>query len=163
MRVAIYCRCSTTEQSVDPQLDVLRKYAEAWELEIVGEYKDVGVSGTRDRRNGLDALVKDARKRCFDAVACVKLDRMARSVRHLTTMAAELESLGVDLIAVDQSLDTSTPSGRLLFHVLGAIAEFERDLIVERTKAGVESARRRGRHPGRPKALEGCGMKGIRI
>jgi DNA invertase Pin-like site-specific DNA recombinase len=69
-------------------------------------------------------------------------------------MAEEFESLGIDLIAVDQSLDTSTPSGRLLFHVLGAIAEFERELIVDRTKAGVEAARRRGRHPGRPQALD---------
>jgi DNA invertase Pin-like site-specific DNA recombinase len=154
MRVALYCRCSTSEQSVDPQLDALRRYAEARGLEISKEYLDVGVSGTRDRRTALNRLMKDARKRRFDAVACVKLDRLARSVRHLTSMAEEFESLGIDLIAVDQSLDTSTPSGRLLFHVLGAIAEFERDLIVDRTKAGVEAARRRGRHPGRPQALD---------
>ena len=154
MRVAIYTRCSTTEQGVAPQLDVLRQYADARRLQVVEEYLDVGVSGSRNRRAALDRLMKDARGRRFDAVVCVKLDRLARSVRHLTNLAAEFESLGVDLIAVDQSFDTSTPSGRLLFHVLGAIAEFERDLIVERTRAGVEAARRRGRHPGRPRALD---------
>ncbi len=86
-------------------------------------------------------------------MACTKLDRLARSVLHLTAMGAEFEALGVDLVVVDQAIDTSTPSGRLLFNVLGAIAEFERDLIRERTAAGVAAARRRGRHPGRPRAL----------
>jgi DNA invertase Pin-like site-specific DNA recombinase len=87
-------------------------------------------------------------------VVCVKLDRLARSVRHLTALAAELQALGVDLVVLDQSIDTGTPTGRLLFHVLGAIAEFEADLIRDRTRAGLAAARRRGRHPGRPRALD---------
>ncbi len=84
----------------------------------------------------------------------MKLDRLARSVRHLTTLAAELEALGVDLVVVDQSIDTSTPSGRLLFHVLASIGEFERDLIRERTVAGLAAARRRGRKLGRPRRID---------
>jgi len=87
-------------------------------------------------------------------VVVTKLDRVARSVRHLTALAAELEALGVDLVVLDQAIDTGTPAGRLLFHVLGSIAEFERDLIAERTRAGVAAARRRGRHPGRLPALD---------
>ncbi len=95
--------------------------------------------------------MREAKRRRFDAVAAVKLDRIARSTRHLTALAAELEAVGVDLVVTDQAIDTSTPSGRLLFNVLGAIAEFERDLICERTSAGMRAARRRGKHVGRPK------------
>jgi DNA invertase Pin-like site-specific DNA recombinase len=85
----------------------------------------------------------------------VKLDRLARSVRHLTSLAGELEALGVDLVVLDQAIDTSTPAGRLLFNVLGSIAEFERDLIRERTRAGMQAARRRGKRCGRPWAIRG--------
>ncbi len=95
------------------------------------------------------ALVEAARRRDVTAVVVTKLDCLARSVRHLTTIAAELEALGVDLIVLDQQIDTSTPAGRILFNMLAAIGEFERDLIVERTKDGIAPARRRGRHPGR--------------
>ncbi len=92
-------------------------------------------------------------RREVGAVVVTKLDRIARSVRHLTQLAADLEELDVALVVLDQAIDTSTSSGRLLFHVLGSIAEFERDLIRERTAAGLAAARRRGRHPGRPRAL----------
>ena len=88
-------------------------------------------------------------------LACTKLDRLARSVHHLTTLGRELEALGIDLVVLDQAIDTSTPAGRLLFHVLGSIAEFERDLIRERTAAGMRAARRRGKRLGGPKALRG--------
>jgi DNA invertase Pin-like site-specific DNA recombinase len=94
----------------------------------------------------------DARRRRFDVLACTKLDRLARSVHHLTSLGRELEALGIDLVVLDQAIDTSTPSGRLLFHVLGSIAEFERDLIRERTAAGMRAARRRGAKIGRPEA-----------
>jgi DNA invertase Pin-like site-specific DNA recombinase len=100
-------------------------------------------------------MLADARRRRFDAVACVKLDRLARSVSNLTTLGQELAALGVDLIVIDQQIDTTTPAGRLLFHVLGSIAEFERDLIRERTCAGIAAARRRGARIGRPRALRG--------
>ncbi len=155
-RVALYARVSTTDQHTDAQVAALREYAAARGLEVEQEcvYVDAGVSGAKDRRPALDRMLADARRRRFDAVACTKLDRLARSVRHLLNLGAELESLGVDLIVLDQALDTSTPSGRLLFALLGAIAEFERDLIRERTRAGLAAARRRGRHPGRPRALD---------
>ena len=153
-RIALYARVSTADQHPAAQLDRLRDYAAARGLEVAEEYTDQGVSGAKDRRPALDRLVADARRRHFDAIACVKLDRLARSVRHLTAVAADFDALGVDLIVVDQAIDTSTPSGRLLFNVLGSIAEFERDLIRERTIAGLAAARRRGRTPGRPPALD---------
>ena len=151
-RAALYARVSTTDQHPEAQLDALRDYARARGLEVVEEFVDQGVSGARDRRPALDRLLGDARRRRFDAVACVKLDRLARSVRHLTTLAGEFEALGIGLVVLDQAIDTTTPSGRLLFHVLGAIAEFERDLIRERTAAGMRAARRRGKRIGRPRA-----------
>ncbi len=153
MRVALYARVSTTDQSVDPQLDALRSYATARRLEVAEEYIDHGVSGSKDRRPALDEMMAKAKRRSFDAVAVVKLDRLARSTRHLTQLAAELEALGVDLIVTDQGIDTSTPAGRLLFNVLAAIGEFELDLVRERTRAGLRAARKRGKRLGRPKAV----------
>jgi DNA invertase Pin-like site-specific DNA recombinase len=157
-KAAIYARVSTGGQTVDPQLDALRGYAEARGLAVVGEYVDHGVSGAKARRPALDAMMAAARKRKIDAVVCVKLDRLARSVRHLTALGAEFEALGVDLVVVDQSIDTSTPSGRFLFHTLGAVAELERDLIRERTRSGLAAARRRGMRLGRPRALDRQGV-----
>jgi len=151
-KIALYARVSTAEQHTEPQLHALRGYAEARGLEIAAEYVDHGISGAKDRREGLDRLLADARRRRLDVLACTKLDRLARSVRHLTSLARELEALGIDLVVLDQSIDTSTPAGRLLFHVLGSIAEFERDLIRERTAAGMRAAKRRGARIGRPEA-----------
>ncbi len=151
-RIAIYARVSTLDQRPEIQIEALRSYANARGLIVFSEYVDHGVSGARDRRPALDRLVGDARRRRFDVVLISKLDRLARSVRHLTALAAELEALGVDLVVLDQAIDTTTPAGRLLFNVLGAIAEFERDLIRERVRAGMEAARRRGRHLGRSPA-----------
>jgi DNA invertase Pin-like site-specific DNA recombinase len=98
----------------------------------------------------VDALLTAARARRLDVVLTTKLDRLARSTRHLVDLAAELEALGVDLVVTDQAIDTTTPAGRLLFHVLAAIAEFEHDLIRERVVAGIRRARAQGRHVGRP-------------
>ena len=153
MRVGLYARVSTKEQTPDPQLDVLRQYAQARSLEVQGVYVDHGVSGARAKRPALDELLEAVRARRLDAVAVVKLDRIARSMRHLTQLAGEFEALGVDPIVTDQGIDTSTPTGRLLFNVLGSVAEFERDLIRERTLAGVAAARKRGVRMGRPSAL----------
>jgi DNA invertase Pin-like site-specific DNA recombinase len=151
-RIALYARVSTSDQTVEPQLHALRQYTLNWGVEAV-EYVDHGISGARDRRPALDHLMADARRRRFDVLAVTKLDRLARSVRHLTTLAGELEALGIGLVVLDQAIDTTTPSGRLLFHVLGSIAEFERDLIRERVTAGIAAARRRGQRFGRPEAL----------
>jgi DNA invertase Pin-like site-specific DNA recombinase len=97
-------------------------------------------------------MMATVRRREVDAVIITKLDRLARSTRHLCELADELSAVGVDLIVLDQAIDTSTPSGKLLFDVLAAVAEFERGLIVERTLAGLRAARRRGKKLGRPKA-----------
>lgn len=153
-RVALYTRVSTTEQTSEPQLHALREYASGRSLRIVREYVDDGVSGTRDSRPQLDAMLKACKRREVDAVAVTKLDRLARSMRHLTNLAAELDALGVELIVVEQGIDTSTPTGRLLFNLLGSIAEFERELIRERTVAGLRAAMRRGSKLGRPAALD---------
>ena len=149
-KAALYARVSTTDQNPDVQLHRLKEYAAARGLEAV-EFIDHGVSGRRDRRPALDRLLVAARRREIDAVAVVKLDRLARSVRHLTTLSAELEALGVDLNVPGQAIDTSTPTGRLLFNVLGSIAEFERDLIRDRVVAGMKAAQRRGAAIGRPR------------
>jgi DNA invertase Pin-like site-specific DNA recombinase len=162
-RVALYARVSTTDQHPEAQLTALREYAAARGLEIAREYVDHGVSGTRDRRPALDALLADAKRRRFDGVAAVKLDRLARSVRHLTTMCADWDALGVDLIVIDQGIDTSTASGRFLFHTLAAVAELEGALIRERTVAGLAAARRRGvKLGGRKPALDRKGRERVR-
>ena len=155
MRAAIYARVSTTDQDPSLQLDELSHYADARRLQVVETYVDQGVSGARSQRPQLDALMGAARKREFDALLVWRLDRLARSVRHLTTVAGELEALGIDLIVPGQAIDTSTPTGRLLFNVLGAIAEFERDLIRDRVVAGMRAAQRRGKAVGRPQRLSG--------
>src|SRR3989442_10960301 len=149
-RAALYARVSTTEQTPENQLVALRAFALArgW---AVSEFIDHGVSGAKDRRPQLDAMLADVRRRKFDLVLVTKLDRLARSTRHLVTLGAELEALGVDLVVLDQAVDTTTPAGWLLFHVLASIAEFERDLIRDRVIAGVRRARAQGRRLGRPR------------
>ncbi len=150
VRTALYARVSTGGQTPENQLAVLRAHADArgW---LATEFVDHGVSGTKASRPALDALLAAARTRRVDVVACTKLDRLARSTHHLVTLAKELEALGVDLVVLDQAIDTTTPSGRLLFHVLAAIAEFERDLIRDRVIAGLRRARAQGQRLGRPR------------
>ncbi len=145
MRIAIYARCSTQEQTVNLQLDALREYVAVRGFDAVAEYVDEGQSGTKVRRPALNCLLGDAHLRRFDAVLVWKLDRLGRSLSHLIRLVDQLGSLGVDLISLnDPGLDTTGPTGRLIFHVMGAVAEFERDLIRERTKAGMKAAQRRG-------------------
>jgi len=153
MRCAIYARVSTSEQHPETQLAPLREAAEARGLRIVAEHVDHGVSGAKVRRPGLDALMAACRAGEVDVVVTVRLDRLARSVRHLVTLGEELRALGVDLVCTAQSIDTTTPAGKLLFHILASVGEFERDLIVERTKAGMAAARARGKKPGPARRL----------
>jgi DNA invertase Pin-like site-specific DNA recombinase len=168
-RAALYARVSTKEQNPEAQTHPLQTYAEARGFQVVPRapdapcFVDHGISGTKDRRPALDEMMALVRSRKVDAVVAVKLDRLARSMRHLTDLGAELEVLGVDLIIIDQSIDTSTPAGRLLFNVLGSIAEFERDLLIERTKAGMAQARREGRFPGRPPTLYGPKLQRAKV
>jgi DNA invertase Pin-like site-specific DNA recombinase len=149
LRAALYCRVSTTGQTVENQRLALRSFAVARGWDAV-EFVDQGVSGTREKRPALETLLAVVRARRVDVVACVKLDRLARSTHHLVTLAKELEALGVDLVVLDQAIDTTTPSGRLLFHMLAAVAEFERDLIRDRVLAGLKRAKERGTRSGRP-------------
>jgi len=142
-RAALYARVSTGNQYPEAQLGPLQAYAAARGFKVMGEFVDHGVSGAKDRRPALDKLMAAARRRDVETIVVAKLDRLARSVRHLVTVAGELEALGVDLVVRDQQIDTSCPSGRLLFHVLSSIAEFERDLIREQIHAGLALARKR--------------------
>jgi len=148
MRAAIYARVSTTDQTPDNQLLPLRAFiaARGW---TVAEYVDHGISGAKEHRPALDAMLKAARSRKVDVIVVTKLDRLARSVHHLLSVAKELEALSVGLVVTEQALDTTTPSGRLLFHVLASVAEFERDLIRDRVRAGMQRARAQGKHLGR--------------
>lgn len=152
-RAAIYARVSTPGkgQSPEMQLRELREYCERRGLEIAGEYTDFGVSGSKDSRAELNRLMADAKQRRFDAVCVWKLDRFGRSLRHLVNALADLESLGVSFISLKDNLDLSTPSGRLMFQIIGAMAEFERALIQERVRAGLRNARAKGRKLGRPR------------
>ena len=154
-RVAIYARVSTTNhgQDVSMQTHELRDYCERRGWTVAGEYVDAGVSGAKDRRPELDRLMTDAHKRRFDVVAVWKFDRFARSVSHLLRALDTCRVLGIEFVSLSESLDTATPAGRMVFTVLGAVAELERSLIVERVKAGLRNAKAKGKCLGRPKAV----------
>jgi len=161
-RVAVYARVSSTDQHPDAQLIALREYVSARGLKVVREYTDHGVSGRKVRRPALDELVRDAERRRFDAVVVVRLDRLARSVQHLTSLVGRWCELGVGLIATDQAIDTSSAAGRFVVHTLAAVAELEAELIRERTIAGLAAARRRGSVLGRRPVLDRAGKDRVR-
>jgi putative DNA-invertase from lambdoid prophage Rac len=154
MRVAIYARVSTLNGQ-DPQMQTreLKEYCQrrAWPIE--GEYVDVGVSGAKDSRPELNRLMADAARRKFDLILVWKLDRFGRSLRHLVNAIAELESMGIAFVSLTDNLDLSTPSGRLMFQVIAAMGEFERELIRERVRAGMRNAKEKGKSIGRPKSV----------
>jgi DNA invertase Pin-like site-specific DNA recombinase len=135
------------------QLRELREYAALRGWEITGEYTDHGISGSRDSRPALNRLMTDAHQRRFDAVLVWKVDRFGRSLRHLVNALDELGALGVAFVSLRDNLDLSTPSGRLMFAVIGAMAEFERALIQERVRAGLRNARAKGKQLGRPRRI----------
>lgn len=150
--VAVYARCSTVNgQNPEMQLTEIREYAARRGWEIAGEYVDLGVSGSKESRPQLNRMIEDAHRRKFDAVVCWKLDRLGRSLKHLVTTIEDLAAYGVSFVALRDNLDLSTPSGRLMMHIIGAMAEFERELIRERVSAGIQAARKRGARLGRPR------------
>jgi DNA invertase Pin-like site-specific DNA recombinase len=155
MRVAIYARVSTANhgQDVGMQTRELQETAGHRGWTIAGEYIDVGISGSKEKRPQLDLLMADAHRRKFDAVICWKFDRFARSVSHLLRALETFSALGIHFISLSESLDTSTPAGKMVFTVLGAVAELERSLIVERVKAGLRNARAKGKRLGRPQKI----------
>ena len=149
MKAAIYARVSTFDQEPENQLVELRRYVHArgWSFQ---EYIDRGVSGAKDRRPALDSLVQDARRRRFDVLVCWRLDRLGRNLKHLITLLEDLQALGVPFVSLAEGIDATTPAGKLQMHILGAIAEFERERIRERVMAGLQRARNQGLKLGRP-------------
>lgn len=148
LHAGIYARVSTADQTCENQLLELRRYCEArgW---TTTEYVDNGVSGAKDRRPALDRLMTDARQRRIDTVIVWRLDRFGRSLKHLIDAIRDLHDAGVAFVCPDQNIDTASTTGRLMLHVLGAFAEFERDLIRERINAGLARARKHGKRLGR--------------
>ena len=128
----------------------LRQFAQARGWNVAGEYIDSGVSGAKDSRPELNRLMADAHKRRFDVVCVWRFDRFARSVSHLLRALETFKALGIDFVSYSEQMDTSTPAGKMVFTVLGAVAELERTLIVERAKAGLRNARAKGKRIGRP-------------
>jgi DNA invertase Pin-like site-specific DNA recombinase len=151
-RVAIYLRVSTDGQTVENQRRELEQVAERHGWQIVQTFADEGISGAkgRDKRPALDALIKGVARREFDLVAAWSVDRLGRSLRHLVELLEELKAKGIDLYLHRQGLDTSTPTGKMMFQMLGVFSEFERAMIVDRVKAGMRRAKAQGKAIGRP-------------
>ena len=154
MNTAIYARVSTSYgQDPEMQLRELREYCQRRGWQLKGEYIDSGISGMKDSRPELNRLMADAHKRLFDAVVVWRFDRFARSVSHLLRALETFGSLGIQFVSLSEQVDTSTPAGKMVFTVLGAVAELERSLIVERVRAGLRNARAKGKHLGRPRKV----------
>mgnify|MGYP001550098313 FL=1 len=155
-KVCIYARVSTDKQTVSNQLQELHKVAERHSWEVVAEYKDRSISGAkgRDKRPQFDAMLKAANRREFDVIMSWSVDRLGRSLQHLVEFLGDIQQKGVDLYLHQQNIDTSTPSGKAMFQMVGVFAEFERAMIQERVKAGLARARKQGKVLGRPKVSE---------
>ena len=150
MRIGIYARVSTKDQSCEMQLRDLRAYCAARSFDAVAEYVDVGQSGAKDSRPELNRLMDDARKRKLDAVLVWRFDRFAGSTKHLLTALEEFRSAGIQFISYQENMDTGSPLGQALFTIVAAVAQLERDLIRERVSAGIRNARAAGKQLGRP-------------
>jgi len=149
--VAIYARVSTDKQKVDMQLSELRQYVKRSGWEIFKELIDEGYTGKNTNRPAFKKMIGLAKQKKFDVLLVWKLDRLSRSLKDLINTLDELGSLGIDFVSYDNKIDTSTPSGKLIFQIIGAVAEFERDIISERVRAGLRNAKRNGKQLGRPK------------
>ena len=155
-RAAIYVRVSTDKQTVENQVRELRQIAERRGWEVVEQYSDAGISGSkgRDKRPGLDAMLKDAQRRRFDVVMAWAIDRLGRSLIDLLGTIEALQACGCDLYLDQQSIDTTRPAGRLMFQVTSAFAKFERSMIRQRINAGLKRAVEAGKTLGRPRISE---------
>lgn len=156
MRIGIYARVSTKDQSCELQLRDLRTYCGARGFELIREYIDVGQSGASASRPQLNVLMGDARKRQFDAIIVWRFDRFARSTKHLLMALEEFRVLGIQFISYQENMDTSSPLGQALFTIVSAVAQLERDLIRERVSAGLRNARAKGKTLGRPTVVASC-------
>ena len=157
MKAAIYARVSTANNGQDPTMQTreLREYCDRRGWTVAGEYVDIGISGTKERRPELDRLLGEAHRRRFDAVVVWRFDRFARSVSHLLRALETFKSLGIEFVSLSEQVDTSTPTGKMVFTVLGAVAELERSLIVERVRAGLRNATREREVPRAPPRRRG--------
>jgi DNA invertase Pin-like site-specific DNA recombinase len=154
MNVVVYARVSTLNgQNPEMQLREVREYCQRREWTIVTEYIDVGISGAKEKRPELDRLLADAHHRRFDVVVVWRFDRFARSVSHLLRALENFRSQGIEFVSLSEQVDTSTPTGKMIFTVLGAVAELERSLIAERVRAGIRNARAKGKRLGRPRSV----------
>ena len=153
---ALYLRVSTDEQTTENQQRELTEAASRAGWEITAVYRDEGISGAkgRDKRPGLDAMLKDATRRKFDVVMAWSVDRLGRSLQDLVSMLTEIHAAGIDLYLHQQAIDTTTPAGRAMFQMMGVFAEFERAMIRDRVKAGMARAKAGGAKFGRPKIDE---------
>ena len=154
MRAALYARISTSHHGQNPevQLRELREYCARRGFEVAAEYVDSGISGAKERRPQLDRLWADAKRRKFDAVVVYRYDRFARSLRQLINALEEFRVLGIAFVSLHEGVDTATPNGRLIFGIFASIAEFERELIRDRVRSGIATARAKGKQIGRPAA-----------
>jgi len=152
MKVAIYARVSTLDkgQDISMQTSQLRDYCKAREFVVYKEYIDNGISGSKIDRKAFQELLNNARHKKFDAVIVWKLDRFSRSLKDLINTLQELSELKIDFVSYKDNLDLTTSAGKLMLHIIGAFAEFERDIIRERVKAGLVNAQRKGKKLGKP-------------
>lgn len=155
VHAAIYARVSTINAGQDPTLQTreLKEYCQRRGWHVFDCYVDNGVSGKKDSRPQLNRMMQDAHERRFDVVVVWRFDRFARSVSHLLRALETFNSLGVQFVSLSEQVDTSTPTGKMVLTVLGAVAELERNLIVERVRAGLRHARSKGKRLGRPKKV----------
>ncbi len=160
-RIAIYIRCSTTEQDTSMQLHDLQEFTKARGWLVHKVYEDYA-SGTTANRKALKEMLQDAKQRKFDVLVVWKLDRLFRSLRDMVTTLHELGDLGIEFVALRDQVDLTTASGRLMTHMLSAFAEFEASLIRGRVVAGLESARRRGQRLGRPRLRDDDKIRSLR-
>jgi DNA invertase Pin-like site-specific DNA recombinase len=149
-RAALYVRVSSGEQNTGAQERALREYVQRRGWKLQQTYRDQGVSGASAHRPALNELLKACRRGSIDAIVVWKFDRFARSLKQLMSGLEMCRALGIDFVSVTESIDTSLPSGELVFQMIGAVAQFERSLIAERVKSGLANARSKGKQLGRP-------------
>lgn len=159
MKVAIYLRVSTSDQTTLNQELELKAYCERSKYEIVDIYKDEGISGSKTSRPELDRLLQDMRLKKFEAIIVWKFDRLGRSTQHLLQVLEEMKNKEVRLIATSQNIDTFTPMGKFFFTILSGFAEMEREIIIERINLGLERRKKQGLKLGRPNGSKDKGRR----
>jgi DNA invertase Pin-like site-specific DNA recombinase len=164
-KVALYARVSTDKQTTENQLNELRAVANRMGYVITQEYVDNGISGAKSRidRPSLDAMMKDAVRGRFDMVMCWSIDRLGRSLQNLIEILNELQSVKVDLYFLQQAIDTSSPMGKMIYSILGALGSYERELIRERVIAGQQRAKNEGKQIGRPSQINDALKESIKL